>query len=82
MALYINYYFRELVVDGDKVYGLFDSPDSQASCNFIYDLKTKEYEIWNCSKPEDELVPLPFHWLDMKLEENGYLRSCECKISY
>lgn len=82
MALYINFYFRELEVDGDKVSGFFDSPDVESSCNFIYDLKTKEYDIWNCSKPEDELVPLPFYWLDMKLEENGYLRNRESKISY
>ena len=82
MAIYINYYFRELEVEGTMVSGIFDSPDVQASCNFLYDLETREYEIWNCSKSEDELLPLPFHWLNRKLEENGYLRSCESKISY
>lgn len=82
MALYINYYFRDLEVSGDIVNGIFDSPDSQSLCDFRYNLKTGEYEIWNCSKPKDKLLPIPFYWLNKKLEENGVLRTCESKISY
>lgn len=82
MALYINYYFKELKLEGTMVQGIFDAPDSEAYCNFRYDLETRKYEIWNCNKSEDELLPLPFYWLNMKFEENGYLRSCESKISY
>lgn len=82
MALYINFYFRELEVSDNIVKGIFDSPDSQALCNFQYNLKTEEYEIWNCSKPKEELLPIPFYWLNKKLEENGLLRRCESKISY
>lgn len=82
MTIHINYYFRELEVAGNIVYGIFDSPDSKVSCNFLYDLETREYEIWNCTKTEDELLPIPFHWLNKKLKERGYLRSNESKISY
>ncbi|MCQ2561031.1 MAG: hypothetical protein MJ186_03190 [Clostridia bacterium] len=82
MAVYLNFYFRELEVDGTMVQGIFDSPEDQASCNFLYDLETRDYEIWNCSKPEDELLPLPFNWLNIKFKENGCLRKNEGKISY
>lgn len=82
MAYYINYYFRELEVEGNFVSGFFDSPDSKASCNFLYDLQTEEYEIWNCSKPKNELLPIPFYWLNKRIKENGYLRKIESKISY
>ena len=34
------------------------------------------------NKPKEEILPLPIHWLDMKLEQNGKLNENESKISY
>lgn len=34
MQVYINFYFRELEMDGDVVFGIFDAPDSDVICRF------------------------------------------------
>ena len=80
--MYINFYFKNLIQDGDWVTGRFESPDKNVYCDFIYNIKTKEYEISNCSMPEEEILPLPLYWLEIKLEQNGSLKSQESKISY
>ena len=59
-----------------------ESPDENAFCDFTYNIKTKEYEVSNCNKSEEEILPLPLYWLDIKLEQNGSLKSQESKISY
>ena len=82
MKAYINFYFKNIVQDGDWVVGKFESPDSAVFCDFRYNLFTKEYEISNPSMPKEDILPLPFYWLDMKLEENGVLKENESKISY
>ena len=80
--MYINFCFRELEMDGDAVFGIFDAPDLDVNCRFQYNIATHVYHLWNSNKPEEEIVPIPFYWLDMKLEENGVLMKTERKISY
>lgn len=80
--MYINFYFKNLIHDGDLVTGRFESPDVNVYCDFTYNIKTKEYEVSNCSMPKEEILPLPLYWLDIKLEQNGSLKSQESKISY
>lgn len=82
MALYINFYFRNLIQNENVVEGIFDAPDSEAFCRFRYDLNTQKYEIWDNNKPEEDLLPIPFWWLEKKINENGKLKESECKISY
>lgn len=82
MKVYINYYFENLEHTGDTVTGHFKSPDVNVFCDFIYNLSTKEYEISNYSETPEEILPIPFYWLDMKLEENGKLERTEAKISF
>ena len=45
-------------------------------------IKTHEYEIGESNKPIAEIIPLPFYWIDKKLNENGVLKETECKISF
>ena len=82
MSAYINYYFKNLKLNGDGVTGRFESPDLDVYCDFAYNISTKEYEISNPSMPAEKIIPIPFYWLDMKLSENGTLRENESKISY
>ena len=79
---YINFYFRELEKKGDIVIGVFDDPDSEVFCRFEYNVVTREFHIWDTNKSEDEILPLPFYWLDMKLKENGELKKIESRICY
>lgn len=62
--------------------GKFRSPDLGMECEFIYDREKKNCTIWNNNKPVEEILPLPIHWLDRKLNERGYLNENEKKISY
>lgn len=79
--VYINYYFRELKMNGNVVSGIFDAPDSEVNCKFRYNIETHQFEIWDYNKPKEEILPIPFYWLNMKLEENGVLENTEYKIS-
>lgn len=82
-SYYINFYFKNIEYDEGFYGGEFSSPDSDVHCEFLYDRATKEFiDIWNNSKPVDEILPIPIWWLDKKLEENGELRKNESKISY
>lgn len=80
--MYINFYFRKLKMNGNIVEGVFDAPDSNVKCCFRYNIKTHEYEIGESNKPIAEIIPLPFYWIDKKLNENGVLKETECKISF
>lgn len=82
MRYYINFYFRNIVYDDGFYGGQFLAPDVDVSCQFMYDRKTKEFLVWDNSKPVEEILPIPVRWLDWKLEENGFLRENESKISY
>lgn len=80
---YLNFYFKNIVYDNGFYGGNFSSPDSDVYCDFIYDREKREFlEIWNNSKPVEDIMPIPICWLDIKLEENGKLRENESKISY
>lgn len=68
--------------DGDWITGSFESPDVEVYCDFVYNTVTKEYEIRNHNLPIKEILPLPFFWIDSKLQKNGVLRQKEFKISY
>ena len=82
-GFYINFYFKNIEYDDGFYGGEFSSPDSDVYCKFLYDRKTQEFiDIWNNSKPIDDILPIPIWWLDMRLEENGELRKNESKISY
>ena len=61
MKVYINFYFRELEMDGDVVHGIFDDPDSDVNCRFRYNTETQEYHIWDSNRPVEEIVPIPFY---------------------
>ena len=79
----INYYFKNIEYDDGFYGGEFSSPDSDVYCKFLYDRKTKAFiEIWDNSKPIEDIMPIPKWWLDRRLEKNGSLRQNECKISY
>ena len=82
MHHYINFYFRNIKYDESHYEGLFECPDLKLSCEFDYDRRSKMVKIWNNTHSEEEILPLPIWWLDMKLEENGKLNSMEAKISY
>lgn len=81
MAYYINFVFENLKYDDEFYQGEISSDDG-IYCEFVYDRKTKEFEIRNNSIPIEELLPLPTWWLDLKLEKNGKLNKREAKISY
>ena len=34
------------------------------------------------NKPIEDITPIPFYWINKKLEENGKLNEIEAKISY
>ena len=82
MKIYINFYFKNIEKEGDLVTGKFESLDNDVRCDFIYNISTKEYEILNHNKSKEEILPLPFYWLDMKLEENGTLKQIEGRVCY
>lgn len=82
MNVYINFYFRELEMNENIVEGIFDSPDNDVKCRFRYNIETKEYDILESNRPEKEIIPIPFYWLNIKLKENGLLNKIESKISY
>ena len=82
MHWYINFYFDKLTYDDEFYAGEFSCPDLHVSCEFMYDRKTGECDIWNNSCSKEEILPLPIYWLDSKLKENGLLRERESKISY
>ena len=79
---YINFYFKELVHEGNTVSGLFLSPDNGISCRFNWNMLNDTCEICDNTKPIDEIMPLPLWWLRKKLNENGCLKENESKISY
>ncbi len=79
---YINFYFANIIYDENYYMGEFISHDDDVKCDFEYNRKTKECTIWNNNKPIDKILPLPIHWLDWKLKENGRLEESEKKISY
>ena len=82
MAHYINYYFKKVSYTDEIYVGEFSAPDNDVFCEFLYDRQNETIEIWNNNKPKEEILPLPIHWLDMKLEQNGKLNENESKISY
>ena len=82
-GFYINFYFKNIEYDDGFYGGEFSSPDSYVYCEFLYDRKAKEFiDIWNNSKPVEDILPIPIWWLDRRLEENGSLRKNESKVSY
>ena len=82
-GFYINFYFKNLEYDESFYGGVFSSPDSDVYCEFLYDRATGEFiDIWNNSKPIEEVLPIPIGWLDRRLEQNGKLNKNESKISY
>lgn len=83
MGYYINFYFKYIEYDNGFYGGIFSSPDSEVYCEFLYDREKEEFvDIWNNSKPVEDILPIPIWWLDKKLEENGKLNKNESKISY
>jgi hypothetical protein len=81
MSFYINYVFSEIEYDDTMFKGAFKADDGEF-CRFIYDRTTKETKIWDSSMPLSEIMPLPIHWLEYKLQQNGKLNKIEAKISY
>lgn len=81
-SLYINYYFKELKYDDYRYSGVFHAPDNDVYCEFIYYRDIERIVLHNANKPIEEILPIPINWLNMKLEERGYLNSSESKISY
>ena len=81
-GFYINFCFKDIAYDESFYSGKFSSLEHDAYCEFHYDRKTGEFRIWNNSLPEEEILPLPIHWLDWKLKQNGELKTIEKKISY
>ncbi len=79
---YINYYFENIEYDENMYKAHFRAPDAKVECDFVFDRKTGEIQLGNNNKPVEEILPIPVHWLDMKLEDNGVLRDHEYKISY
>lgn len=82
MALYTNYYFRNLVCDESRYAGTFSAPEVNVVCKFEYNRRTKQFRIWNNNRPAEEILPLPIWLLDRKLEQYGRLRSCESRLCY
>lgn len=79
---YINYCFKDIQYDDNTYMGIFENVDNDIKCKFIYNRKTKDIDIWDSNKPIEAIIPLPIHWLDWKLAENGKLNTNESKISY
>lgn len=79
---YINYCFENILYDEDYYSGTFLSSDVDVKCDFVYNRITKEIDVTNSNQPIEKVLPIPIHWLDKKLIENGTLKSKECKISY
>lgn len=45
------------------------------AASFLYDRNTGEFiDIWNNSKPVEDILPLSIWWLDKKHIENGMLQ--------
>lgn len=82
MALYTNYYFKKLAYNKDRYTGVFSAPENAVACEFEYDRHTKQFRIWNNTRPVEEILPLPIWLLDRKLEQCGRLRSCERRLCY
>lgn len=82
MSRYINYYFKNLKHQNSIISGSFESPDVDIYCDFIFYTDDMTIDIFNNNKPVEEILPLPVHWLIMKLEKNGKLNENESKISY
>ena len=79
---YINFYFKELTTEGEFASGIFECPDLDVFCRFYYNMKNKEYKIWDNNIALEELLPIPFYWLDKKMDERGFLNKTEAKISF
>ena len=79
---YINFYFKKLVYDEETIMGVFISRDDDITCSFSCNRKTRQCDIWDNNKTIEEIIPLPVYWLELKLEEKGYLNENESKISY
>ena len=80
--VYINFYFKELKMNDNIVKCVFDSPDNDVYCKFEYDINTRQFKIFDNNKPIEDITPIPFYWINKKLEENGKLNEIEAKISY
>lgn len=80
--VYLNYYFTELVMDGNVITGKFKDGDSEIECRFRWVIDELDCEVWDNNQPVEEIKPLPLGWLSLKLEENGRLRESERKICY
>lgn len=67
----------------DQAYcGVFEAPDYGVYCEFFYDRKSEDVEVWNNSIPVEEILPIPIWWIDRKIEKNGKLRKSEPHIFY
>ncbi|WP_298482074.1 hypothetical protein [uncultured Ruminococcus sp.] len=84
MAYYINYVFSEIEYDDTMFSAVFETwgEEDNVFCRFFHNRKTTQTVIWDNNKPIDDISPLPIHWLEFKLSENGKLNSREAKISY
>ena len=81
-SCYINFYFKNIEYDDQAYIGTFEAPDLDVYCEFFYDRKTEDIEVWNNSIPVEEILPIPIWWLDYTLEESGKLRKLEAHICY
>ena len=79
---YINFYFKNIEYDDQAYCGVFEAPDYGVYCEFFYDRKSEDVEVWNNSIPVEEILPIPIWWLDRKIKENGILRKSESHICY
>ena len=79
---YINFCFKNIEYD-DQVYcGIFEARDYGVYCEFFYDRKTKDIDVWNNNVPVEEILPIPVWWLERKLKENGKLKKLEARTCY
>ena len=82
MHMYINFYFKDIEYSNEYYKGNFSCPDLGVECDFNYNRITGGIDVWNNGVDEEELLPIPIWWLDIKLKENGKLNKTESKISY
>lgn len=79
---YINFRFRQLSYDDACYTGIFEAEDDGVFCCFRYDRQTGETVLTECSRPAEEILPLPIRWLDRRLAENGTLRETEARVCF
>lgn len=66
---YVNFCFKNIVYDKKTYAAHFIAPDYDIECDFIYMRETDDILVMNNKKPVEETLPIPVHWLDMKLRE-------------